>query len=79
MSVDGLRCILYARIYIQYMHTILYYYVYVTALPLRHYSAYQNSIYRHVNYLQQVIILTKLHVFLLHNGEIYQIQTRKDW
>jgi len=63
MSVDGLRCILYARIYIPYMHTVLYYYVYVTALPLRHYSAYQNSIYRHVNYLQQVIILTKLHVF----------------
>jgi len=27
MSVDGLRCILYARIYILYMHTILYYYV----------------------------------------------------
>ena len=27
MSVDGLRCILYARIYIPYMHTILYYYV----------------------------------------------------
>ena len=25
MSVDGLRCILYARIYILYMHTILYY------------------------------------------------------
>ena len=25
MSVDGLRCILYARIYIPYMHTILYY------------------------------------------------------
>jgi len=27
MRVDGLRCILYARIYIPYMHTILYYYV----------------------------------------------------
>jgi len=27
MSVDGLRCILYARVYIPYMHTILYYYV----------------------------------------------------
>jgi len=27
MSVDGLRCILYARIYIPYVHTILYYYV----------------------------------------------------
>ena len=27
MSVYGLRCILYARIYIPYMHTILYYYV----------------------------------------------------
>ena len=25
MSVDGLRCILYARIYIPYMRTILYY------------------------------------------------------
>jgi len=25
MSVDGLRCILCARIYIPYMHTILYY------------------------------------------------------
>ena len=40
MSVDGLRCILYARIYIPYMHTILYYYVYVTALG----SARQNEI-----------------------------------
>ena len=27
MSVDGLRCILYARIYITYMHTILYHYI----------------------------------------------------
>jgi len=27
MSVDGLRCILYAHIYIPYMHTILYYYI----------------------------------------------------
>jgi len=27
MSVDGRRCILYARIYIPYVHTILYYYV----------------------------------------------------
>ena len=27
MSVHGLRCILYARIYIPYVHTILYYYV----------------------------------------------------
>jgi len=25
MSVDRLRCILYARIYIPYMHTIVYY------------------------------------------------------
>ena len=27
MSVDGLRCILYARIYIPYMCTILYHYI----------------------------------------------------
>ena len=27
MSVDGLRCILYARIYIPYMRTILYHYI----------------------------------------------------
>jgi len=27
MSVDGLRCILYARIYIPYMRTILYHYM----------------------------------------------------
>jgi len=33
MSVDGLRCILYARIYIPYMHTILYYYVQTSRPP----------------------------------------------
>jgi len=27
MNVDGLRCILYARIYIPYMRTILYHYM----------------------------------------------------
>jgi len=27
MSVDGLRCILYARIYISYMRTIVYHYI----------------------------------------------------
>jgi len=27
MNVDGLKCILYARIYIPYMCTILYYYI----------------------------------------------------
>jgi len=27
MSVDGLRCILYALVYIPYMRTILYYYI----------------------------------------------------
>jgi len=34
MSVDGLRCILYARIYIPYMHTILYHYIHTGRPPV---------------------------------------------
>jgi len=34
MSVDGLRCILYARIYIPYMRTILYHYIQTGRLPV---------------------------------------------
>ena len=35
MSVDGLRCILYASIYIPYMHTILYYCIQTGSLVQR--------------------------------------------
>jgi len=34
MSVDGLRCILYARIYIPYMHIILYYCIQIGRPPV---------------------------------------------
>jgi len=34
MSVDGLRCILYARIYIPYMRTILYHYIQTDRPPV---------------------------------------------
>ena len=33
MSVDGLRCILYARIYIPYMRNILYHYIQTGTRP----------------------------------------------
>jgi len=33
-SVDGIRCILYDRIYIPYMHTILYYYIQTGRPPI---------------------------------------------
>jgi len=33
-SVDGLRCILYDRIYMPYMHTILYYYIQTGRPPI---------------------------------------------
>jgi len=35
MNVDGLRCILYARIYISYMCTILYYYIQTGRPPVK--------------------------------------------
>jgi len=34
MSVDALRCILYARIYIPYMRTILYYCIQIGRPPV---------------------------------------------
>jgi len=33
-SVDGIRCILYDRTYIPYMHTILYYYIQTGRPPI---------------------------------------------
>jgi len=34
MNVDGLRCILYARIYIPYMRAILYHYLHTGRPPV---------------------------------------------